>query len=107
MTIYLDKGGIVIIVFGVIILFILAVGAWKYIVNRSNKDINEMINKSDEVFNEGVKVCETIDLNKEYELVAVIMGALSAHTGKNVEQLNIRSIKRVNNGLSWREASMK
>ncbi len=56
--------------------------------------------------NELVEAEQVVDLNKEYELVAAIMAALSAHTGKSVEELNIKSIKRINNNSSWRSASI-
>lgn len=56
--------------------------------------------------NEPVEAEQVVDLNKEYELVAAIMAALSAHTGKSVGELNIKSINRINNNSSWRSASI-
>jgi len=63
---------------------------------------NEMPIKKSE---EAVKV---IDINKDYEVVAAIMAALSAHLGKPIEGLQIKSIKRLNNGNSnWQKSSIE
>lgn len=54
---------------------------------------------------EAVKV---VDINKDYEVVAAIMAALSAHLGKPIEGLHIKSIKRLSNGNSnWQKSSIE
>ena len=70
--------------------------------NANKPEINR-----DSVLTEVAKSAQVVDLNSDCELVAAIMAALAAHTGKSAGELNIRSIKRVsNNSSNWRNASI-
>jgi sodium pump decarboxylase gamma subunit len=51
---------------------------------------------------------EVVDINREHEIVASIMAALSAHLGKPIDGLNIKSIKRINNvNSNWQKTSIE
>lgn len=52
------------------------------------------------------EVVEEVYENDE-EIVAAIMGALSAEIGVPVNKLNIKSIKRINNSSSWRNSAIE
>lgn len=99
-----------IIVFGVLIALMLIIKLQSFLLGR---DYKKKSNTNDEPKDESITVSEVdntvqaVDINKEYELVAAIMASLSAHTGKPLDELNIKSIKRINNNSSWRSASIK
>lgn len=98
------------IVFGVLFALMLIIKLQSYIIigpNKKKNIANSVTKDRDAVLTEVAQGAEVIDLNSDCELVAAIMAALAAHTGKSAGQLNIRSIKRVNNNSSWREASIK
>lgn len=99
-----------IIVFGVLLALMLIIKLQSFLLGGDYKKKPRINEKSKEVpveVNEVDNTVQTIDVNKEYELVAAIMATLSAHTGKSLDELNIKSIKRVNNNSSWRSASIK
>jgi len=99
-----------IIVFGVLLVLMLVIKLQSFLLGGDYKKKPRINEKSKEVpveVNEVDNTVQTIDVNKEYELVAAIMATLSAHTGKSLDELNIKSIKRVNNNSSWRSASIK
>lgn len=98
------------IVFGMLVALMLIIKLQSFIINggAKKKRVAKQVTRSrDEVLTEVAQGAEVIDLNSDCELVAAIMAALAAHTGKSAGQLNIRSIKRVNNNSSWRDASVK
>lgn len=96
-----------IIVFSILVLLMLVIMLQSRILKSRTQEAviehkNEITIKKSE---EPVKV---IDVNKEYEVVAAIMAALSAHLGKPIEGLHIKSIKRLNNGNSnWQKSSIE
>lgn len=99
-----------IIVFGVLLVLMLIIKLQSLLLGRDykkNQKANEKPKKVTVTVNEADNTLKTVDVNKEYELVAAIMATLSAHTGKSLDELNIKSIKRVNNNSSWRSASIK
>jgi sodium pump decarboxylase gamma subunit len=99
-----------IIVFGVLLVLMLIIKLQSFLLGRDykkNQKANEKPKKVTVAVNEADNTLKTVDVNKEYELVAAIMATLSAHTGKSLDELNIKSIKRVNNNSSWRSASIK
>lgn len=99
-----------IIVFGVLLVLMLVIKLQSFLLGGDYKKKPRINEKSKEVpvaVKEVDNTVQTVDVNKEYELVAAIMAALSAHTGKSLDELNIKSIKRVNNNSSWRSASIK
>lgn len=99
-----------IIVFGVLLVLMLIIKLQSFLLGRDYKKNQKANEKPKEVtvtVNEAENTLKTVDVNKEYELVAAIMATLSAHTGKSLDELNIKSIKRVNNNSSWRSASIK
>jgi sodium pump decarboxylase gamma subunit len=99
-----------IIVFGVLLVLMLIIKLQSFLLGRDykkNQKANEKPKKVTVAVNEADNTLKTVDVNKEYELVAAIMATLSAHTGKSLDELNIKSIKRVNNNSSWRSTSIK
>lgn len=99
-----------IIVFGILVILMYVIKLQSYLVNKfdtyiSNRNSNK-VEKSKEDFENEI-LCdeddesEFIDVEREYELVAAIMGALEAYIGKPASQLNIKSIKRINNRTDW------
>jgi len=99
-----------IIVFGVLLVLMLVIKLQSFLLGGDYKKKPRINEKSKEVpvaVKEVDNAVQTVDVNKEYELAAAIMAALSAHTGKSLDELNIKSIKRVNNNSSWRSASIK
>jgi len=99
-----------IIVFGVLLVLMLVIKLQSFLLGGDYKKKPRINEKSKEVpvaVKEVDNAMQTVDVNKEYELAAAIMAALSAHTGKSLDELNIKSIKRVNNNSSWRSASIK
>lgn len=100
-----------IIVFGVLLVLMFIIKFQSFLLGRDYNKSSKANEKPKEVpvaiEKEDAEAMQTVDLNKEYELVAAIMAALSAHTGKSLDELNIKSIKRVNNNSSWRSASIK
>lgn len=99
-----------IIVFGVLLALMLIIKLQSFLLGGDYKKKPTISEKPKEVpvaVKEVDNTVQTVDVNKEYELVAAIMAALSAHTGKSLDELNIKSIKRVNNNSSWRSASIK
>ncbi len=102
------SGTAMIIVFGVLIVLMFVIKFQSFILGGGSKkkEVTKLISK--EVTpreKEDAGLVEMVDINKEYELVSAIMAALIDYTGKSVEELNIKSIKRINNNLSWRNAS--
>ncbi|MEG0153079.1 MAG: OadG family protein [Clostridium sp.] len=100
-----------IIVFGMLVILMLIIKFQSGIINgigNKKKSTAKPVGKDrDAVLTEVAQGAQVIDLNADCELVAAIMAALSAHTGKSAGQLNINSIKRVNNNNSnWRNASI-
>lgn len=98
------------IVFGMLVALMLIIKLQSFIINGPTKKkivAKEITKDRDAVLTEVAQGAEVIDLNSDCELVAAIMAALAAHTGKSAGQLNISSIKRVNNNSSWRDASIK
>lgn len=99
------------IVFGMLFALMLIIKLQSYIIvngpNKKKTSANQVTKDRNAILTEVAQGAEVIDLNSDCELVAAIMAALAAHTGKSAGQLNIRSIKRVNNNSSWREASIK
>lgn len=98
------------IVFGMLLALMFIIKFQSFIINGSTKKkrVTKQVTKDrDAVLTEVAQGAEVIDLNSDCELVAVIMAALAAHTGKSAGQLNIKSIKRVSNNSSWRDASVK
>ncbi len=96
-----------IIVFGVLLVLMLIIKLQSFLLGRDykkNQKANEKPKKVTVAVNEADNTLKTVDVNKEYELVAAIMATLSAHTGKSLDELNIKSI---NNNSSWRSASIK
>jgi glutaconyl-CoA/methylmalonyl-CoA decarboxylase subunit delta len=54
------------------------------------------------------QVHEVVNLQDNMELVAAIMAALSAHVGTPISELNIKSIKRMNNiSSNWQKTSIE
>ncbi len=101
-TTMIVAGGIVII-----LIFIIAFRNSHLRRNSEEKVVEKSLDKEMETkVNELVEAGQVVEFDKNYELVAAIMAALSAHTGKSVGELNIKSIKRVNNNSSWRSASI-
>ncbi len=101
-TTMIVAGGIVII-----LIFIIAFRNSHLRTNSEEKVVEKSLDKEMETkVNELVEAGQVVEFDKNYELVAAIMAALSAHTGKSVGELNIKSIKRVNNNSSWRSASI-
>ncbi len=99
-----------IIVFGVLLILMLVIKLQSFLLGGDYKKkprINEEPKEVPVAVKEVDNTVQTVDVNKEYELVAAIMAALSVHTGKSLDELNIKSIKRVNNNSSWRSASIK
>ena len=99
-----------IIVFGVLLVLMLVIKLQSFLLGGDYKKkprINEKPKEVQVAVKEVSNTVQTVDVNKEYELVAAIMATLSAHTGKSLDELNIKSIKRVNNNSSWRSASIK
>lgn len=99
-----------IIVFGVLLVLMLIIKLQSFLLGRDykkNQKANEKPKEMTVTANKVDNILKTVDVNKEYELVAAIMATLSAHTGKPIDELNIKSIKRVNNNSSWRSASIK
>lgn len=99
-----------IIVFGVLLALMLIIKLQSFLLGGDYKKKPTISEETKEVpvaVKEVDNTVQTVDVNKEYELVAAIMAALSAHTGKSLDELNIKSIKRVNNNSSWRSASIK
>lgn len=97
------------IVFGMLLVLMLIIKLQSFIINESykKKAVDREVTKGkDDVLTEGIQDTEVVDLNNDCELVASIMAALMVYTGKSQGQLNIKSIKRVNNS-SWRDASAK
>lgn len=95
------------IVFGMLLALMLIIKLQSFIINGSTKKkrVAKQVGKDrDAILTEVAQGAEVIDLNSDCELVAAIMAALAAHTGKSAGQLNIRSIKRVNNS-NWRNSS--
>lgn len=98
------------IVFGMLVALMLIIKLQSFIINGPTKKkrvAKEVTKGRDAVLTEVAQGAEVIDLNSDCELVAAIMAALATHTGKSAGQLNIRSIKRVNNNSSWRDVSIK
>lgn len=98
----------IIIVFAILFALMLIIKIRSYIIktsveNRSGSKNYE--NNRDDVLTEVAQGAQVIDLNSDCELVAVIMAALSAHTGKSANELNIKTIKRVNNS-NWKNTSI-
>ncbi len=96
------------IVFGMLVALMLIIKLQSFIINGSTKKkrVAKQVGKDrDTVLTEVAQGAEVIDLNSDCELVAAIMAALAAHTGKSAGQLNIKSIKRVNNS-NWRNTSI-
>lgn len=100
-----------IIVFGVLLVLMYIIKLQSFLLGKDYKKSPKTNEESKEVpvaiEKENTDTVQMVDLNKEYELVAAIMAALSTHTGKSLDELNIKSIKRVNNNSSWRSASIK
>ena len=99
-----------IIVFGVLLALMLIIKLQSFLLGGDHKKkprINEKPKEVQVAVKEVSNTVQTVDVNKEYELVAAIMATLSAHTGKSLDELNIKSIKRINNNSSWRSASIK
>lgn len=95
------------IVFGMLLALMLIIKLQSFLINGSTKKkrVAKQVGKDrDAILTEVAQGAEVIDLNSDCELVAAIMAALAAHTGKSAGQLNIRSIKRVNNS-NWRNSS--
>ena len=98
------------IVFGMLLALMLIIKLQSFIINGSSKKkvvANDVMETKVDVLPKSSQEEEIVDLNNDCELVAAIMAALSAHTGKSVGQLNVRSIKRVSNNSSWRDTSVK
>lgn len=99
----------VMIVFGILVILMLIIVFQSFVINRvggsksnriePNEGNREFVREN--ITPESVKVEEVIDLNSEYELVAAIMAALSTHIGRPVSELNVKSIKRINNVTNW------
>ncbi len=97
------------IVFGILIILMFIIIFQSYVINKlggSKSNRTEPNEGNREVVRENIRpetidVEEVVDLNSEYELVAAIMAALSTHIGKPLSELNVKSIKRINNVSSW------
>lgn len=99
------------IVFGTLVALMFIIKFQSFLINGATNKKKRNANKPeidrDAVLTEVAKSAQIVDLNSDCELVAVIMAALAAHTGKSAGELNIRSIKRINNNNSnWRNASI-
>lgn len=103
-------GTAMLIVFCLLIALMLIIKLQSYIINlggkKDKKPVDKVSIKSNDSIVEAAISSQPVDLNSDCELVAAIMAALTVHTGKSVGELNIRSIKRVNNVSGWRNASM-
>lgn len=99
------------IVFGTLVALMFIIKFQSFLINGATNKKKRNANKPeidrDAVLTEVAKSAQIVDLNSDCELVAVIMAALAAHTGKSAGELNIRSIKRINsNNSNWRNASI-
>lgn len=99
------------IVFGMLVALLLIIKLQSFLINgatdKKKRNANKPEINRDSVLTEVAKSAQVVDLNSDCELVAAIMAALAAHTGKSAGELNIRSIKRVsNNSSNWRNASI-
>ncbi|MEG1257116.1 OadG family protein [Clostridium sp.] len=100
-----------IIVFGMLGVLMLIIKFQSAIINwvgiKKKRTAKSVDKDRDTLLNDVIQVPGVADLNADCELVAAIMAALSTHTGKSAGELNIKSIKRVNNNnSSWRNASI-
>lgn len=103
-------GTAMLIVFCLLLALMLIIKLQSYIINisgkKDKKPVEKVNVKSNDSIVEAAISSQPIDLTSDCELVAAIMAALTAHTGKSAGELNIRSIKRVNNVSGWRNASI-
>lgn len=103
-------GTAMLIVFCLLLALMLIIKLQSYIINLSGKEdkkpVEKVSVKSNDNIVEAAISSQPVDVNNDCELVAAIMAALTAHTGKSAGELNIRSIKRVNNVSGWRNASI-
>lgn len=94
------------IVFAVLYVIQLVIKIQTYLL----KDVGEH-KKENTVINvipkEEMVIQEVKPVENDLEVVAAIMAALSAYTGKSSDELNIRSIKRVNANSNWRSSSLQ
>ena len=99
------------IVFGMLVALLLIIKLQSFLINgatdKKKRNANKPEINRDSVLTEVAKSAQVVELNSDSELVAAIMAAVAAHTGKSAGELNIRSIKRVsNNNSNWRNASI-
>lgn len=101
----------IVIVFALLVALMLIIKLQSFIINgatnKKKSSAKQPTVDRDAVLTEVARGAQVVDLNSDCELVAAIMAALAAHTGKSAGELNIRSIKRISgNNSNWRNASI-
>ncbi|WP_017414752.1 OadG family protein [Clostridium tunisiense] len=96
------------IVFGILIILWFVIKSQSFLLGgKRGSQVEESVDLN-EVKQENIEeVLQIIDINKDYEIVAAIMAALSAELDTPISGLNIKSIKRVNTlSSNWQKTSI-
>ncbi|GAA0123886.1 MAG: OadG family protein [Clostridium argentinense] len=89
-----------IIVFAVLVILMYLIKFQSFLLRDKKKNIEPVKEENPELVSDQIEIIE--DPQDDLELVAVIMATLSTHLNVPTSELNIKSIKRVNNGnTNW------
>lgn len=91
-------------VFLVLIIISLIIYALGIIGRKQNKKVEIVSSLPEEPMSSNVESCEEINLDEEYELVAVIMAAIAASEDVPADSLIVRSIRRRPSSERWKKA---
>lgn len=91
-------------VFLVLIIISLIIYALGVIGRKQNTKIETVASLSEEPVSSNIESCGEINLDEEYELVAVIMAAIAASEDVPADSLVVRSIRRRPSSERWKKA---
>ncbi|WP_291571045.1 OadG family protein [Clostridium sp. UBA4548] len=96
------------IVFGILIILWFVIKSQSFLLGgKKGSQVEERVDLNEVKQGSIEEVLQIIDINKDYEIVAAIMAALSAELGTPISGLNIKSIKRVDTlNSNWQKTSI-
>ncbi|MPN14291.1 hypothetical protein SDC9_161617 [bioreactor metagenome] len=96
------------IVFGILVILWFVIRSQSFLLGeKKGSKVEESVDLNEVKKGNIEEVLQTIDISKDYEIVAAIMAALSAELDTPISGLNIKSIKRVNTlNSNWQKTSI-